>query len=85
MLDKLKSKLVKLREDTEILAKDAFLKNKVSDEIQKQRYDICVSCPHLNMDSNRCKICGCFMGVKTYMPNEQCPINKWGPVKNEIN
>lgn len=82
MLDKLKQRLVQIREKGEQLAQENFIKNKVSPQVQKQRYDICLSCPNLMMDSNRCKLCGCFMGVKTWMKYEKCPINKWGKIEN---
>ena len=78
MLNKLKEKITAVREQGEKLAQENFLKNRVSEDVQKQRYDICSSCEFLSLPSNRCKKCGCFMGIKTWMPNERCPINKWG-------
>lgn len=80
MLNKLQEKIAFMRQRGETLAQEHFLQNKVSEDIQKQRYDICSACEFLLMPSNRCQKCGCFMGVKTWMPNQKCPINKWGKV-----
>lgn len=52
---------------------------KVSAEIQQARYATCQACEHLHEASNRCRLCGCFMGVKTWMKSQRCPIDKWGP------
>lgn len=46
-----------------------------SDTIQK-RINICKSCEHA-MSKNRCKICGCFLDVKTGLKTESCPLDKW--------
>lgn len=54
---------------------------KVSDEIQKERFDICLACPKLYKPTRTCKLCGCFMQIKTYMANQECPIGKWGIVE----
>jgi hypothetical protein len=78
MLDKLKNKLAQTRELAEKVAQENFLKNKVPEKIQQERFSICLSCPYLEPVSNRCKKCGCFMGVKTWMMNQKCPIDKWG-------
>jgi hypothetical protein len=50
---------------------------KVPDEVQKMRMDICLSCEKLYKPTTSCKLCGCFMSVKTYMPQQKCPIDKW--------
>lgn len=55
---------------------------KVSDELQKQRIDICHQCPHFYKPSTTCKKCGCFMSIKTWWPRQSCPIGKWGPDPN---
>ena len=57
-----------------LLAEDA----KVSDEIQKERFDICQSCPVLIKATSQCKKCGCFMKLKTTLKMAACPIGKWG-------
>ena len=67
----------------------AFIKGKqviVSQEIAKQRWEICKQCPYLkydetNPDTNkkdgRCTECGCFMNIKTHYATAKCPIDKW--------
>lgn len=55
---------------------------KVSDEIQKMRFDLCKSCEFLKQSTNQCTKCGCFMKLKTTLPNAECPIHKWG--KEEV-
>jgi hypothetical protein len=82
-MHKLKDRLIELRAKGEKIAQENFIKNRVSDDIQKQRYDICLACPHLRLKSNTCKVCGCFMGVKTWMSNQKCPLAKWGKVNSE--
>jgi len=58
-------------------------KLKTTPEIQKERYDICLSCEKLYKPTSTCKICGCFMQVKTWLPGEACPLGKWKAVKIE--
>lgn len=47
----------------------------VSEDIQKQRMEICNSCSH-NI-GGRCELCGCFLEGKTKISSSQCPIMKW--------
>jgi hypothetical protein len=58
----------------DLLATDS----KVSDEIQKERFDICKGCPELIKATSQCKKCGCFMKLKTTLKQAACPIGKWG-------
>lgn len=51
---------------------------RVSDEIAKKRYDMCLSCDKLIHVTKQCKECGCFMNAKTKLPHASCPIGKWG-------
>lgn len=50
---------------------------KVSPEIQKERYDICLGCDKLYKPTSSCRVCGCFMQLKTWMPEQRCPLDKW--------
>jgi hypothetical protein len=52
--------------------------SKVSDEVQKERFDICKACPELIKITSTCKKCGCFMAAKTKLKEAACPIGKWG-------
>jgi rRNA maturation endonuclease Nob1 len=76
MLDKLKQRMGQLRDLTQGAASN-LLFEKVSEEIQQQRYNICQECPKLYKPTDTCKVCGCFMKVKTWMPNQSCPLKKW--------
>ena len=40
------------------------------------RMEICQSCDNLN-EMKFCKLCGCFMPLKTKMFSQTCPANKW--------
>lgn len=52
-------------------------KPKLSEEFQKERMDICLSCPELIKLTHQCKKCGCFMQLKTKLAEARCPIGKW--------
>jgi hypothetical protein len=45
--------------------------------IREERMSICNSCEHLFKPTSTCKKCGCFMKMKTYLPEQRCPLNKW--------
>lgn len=74
MVTKLKEKSDKLT-STQF---DLLQKIRVAPEIQKERMDICLSCDKLYRPTSSCKVCGCFMQLKTWMPDQKCPIDKWG-------
>lgn len=48
-----------------------------TEEIAKQRYDICKLCPELIKLTKQCKKCGCFMVAKTKLEKATCPLRKW--------
>jgi hypothetical protein len=50
---------------------------KISEADAKHRLDICKSCEFFDEGPQRCRKCGCFMAVKTYLKAEKCPIGKW--------
>lgn len=54
----------------------------VDPETQKTRYGICVSCEHFVKLSKQCKLCYCFMKVKTKLKGARCPELKWDKVKD---
>ena len=56
-------------------AKDGF--KKVSDDVFKERMDICRGCEHFNAESERCNNCGCFLNIKATWNSEKCPLSKW--------
>lgn len=54
-----------------------MIPDKVDSETQKKRFDICLACDKIFMPTHTCKVCKCFMRIKTWMPNAKCPIGKW--------
>lgn len=76
MLDKLKQQMEKVRDSAEGIAAN-MLTNRVSEETQQYRYNICRDCDKLYKLTDTCKVCGCFMKVKTWMPQQSCPLKKW--------
>ncbi len=82
LVAKLLQRMVEVRD----AAEEAVVKLvpvKVSDEIQQYRYNICKSCDKLYKPTDSCKMCGCFMKVKTWMPQHACPIKKWPAVEQQ--
>jgi hypothetical protein len=50
----------------------------VEDEnLGRERFEICKSCPQLIELTGNCKKCGCFMALKTKLQAAVCPIGKW--------
>jgi len=41
----------------------------------EKRLRTCATCEHHT--GVRCRLCGCFTGIKARMPHENCPIDKW--------
>jgi hypothetical protein len=50
---------------------------KASEDLAKERFDICLACPELIDITKQCKKCGCFMSAKTKLEKATCPIGKW--------
>lgn len=48
----------------------------VSEDIHKQRLDICKACENLNK-FNLCTQCYCYMPLKTKFKVFSCPLEKW--------
>ena len=46
------------------------MKKKLSHE---ERYNICKECPNLNKKWKVCKVCNCFMPLKTKLRWAECP------------
>jgi Family of unknown function (DUF6171) len=49
----------------------------VDEETGNKRFEICKSCPELFAPTAQCKLCGCFMRLKTKMESAKCPLEKW--------
>jgi hypothetical protein len=50
-----------------------------SEDIIQKRKMICKRCPHtmnvLPLSSGNCRLCGCFINIKTKYRKSQCPDN----------
>lgn len=57
---------------------------RVSDIVAKERLEICSKCPRFIKTTTQCKECGCFMNMKTKLPNAECPIGKWHQYSPEL-
>ena len=70
--------LLKLLSDVFSHSKTPF----VSDEISRERMEICTRCMYYDSSQIRCKECGCFLKAKTRFAVNGCPIGAW-PVLDE--
>lgn len=78
-----------LEKALKLAAKTLLVEGEVSDEKAAERFEVCLKCSERDGEENRCKVCGCFLEVKTKaetnwnakrMRNEitHCPLGKWG-------
>jgi len=51
--------------------------NYTNRDIRNKRYDICKGCDRFSAPTKRCKECGCFMAMKTWLKGASCPLDKW--------
>jgi len=68
--------LEKLKQKTQEISQKV-LQELASDDVQKDRINICNSCEFLFTPTRNCKKCGCFVDAKTRLQSSSCPINKW--------
>jgi len=52
--------------------------------IGRERLEICKTCDEIELDTYRCKKCGCFMEYKTKLPLVKCPLDKWNSYEEKI-
>lgn len=50
---------------------------KISVEEYEKRINICKTCEHFDSYKDKCKLCGCYMTMKTRLSGESCPVGKW--------
>jgi hypothetical protein len=63
---------------------DLFMeKERVSEEIAKERLAICKGCPEYIKLTKQCLKCGCIMPLKAKLPDASCPLHKWFPVPDQ--
>ena len=48
-----------------------------SEQLKKERMDMCRACDQFKPRTQQCNKCGCFMQLKTKMKDAHCPIDKW--------
>jgi len=53
----------------------------VSDEVYKDRIDICKGCDYYFRPTGSCKICLCFMSIKARISLMECPQKYWSKTK----
>lgn len=41
------------------------------------KMNICLNCENFNPKNKTCKICGCYLPIKTKISFFECPKNKW--------
>ena len=46
-------------------------------ELIESRLAICNECPFFNKTFAKCRICGCFMKLKTTLQDATCPDERW--------
>jgi hypothetical protein len=49
-----------------------------NDSTAELRLSTCLSCEHLTASTKQCKLCFCYMPLKTTLANAECPVAKWG-------
>ena len=55
----------------------------VDSKVYDTRMDICISCDQLG-EWKKCKLCGCFMDLKSRLKFASCPLGKWNSVETGI-
>lgn len=63
-----------------LLSPDAKIQDQAKIE---KRFDTCKACVHFTDVTTQCKVCSCFMKLKTTLLGAECPIGKWGKETNE--
>ena len=57
---------------------DLFRSNAYTNKTARDaRLDICKGCERLFKPTRTCRECGCFMGLKTWLKDASCPLEKW--------
>lgn len=46
-------------------------------EVSARRFAVCRGCTHFDPLFEQCAVCACFLGPKTMLATERCPLNKW--------
>jgi len=54
----------------------------VSDEVYKERVEICKTCDKFAEFENMCTECGCYIPAKAKIILDSCPLAKWSADKD---
>lgn len=57
--------------------KKRALKKEEDVKTANTRLKICLSCPSMKKQNNKCGECGCSIALLTYGEDEDCSLNKW--------
>ena len=55
----------------------------VEKENAERRYEVCKECPKFVKLSTQCKICLCFMPIKSKLNMTECPMGKWKDIDKD--
>ena len=47
------------------------------EQIKADRLAICENCEHFKQKMRQCRLCNCFMDIKTTLTRAKCPVDKW--------
>lgn len=80
MFDALKKKLSAAKTQVSDMSEELMSHIKVSEEVRTERLDVCKTCDQFHK-SEFCKLCGCYMPAKSWLPHSSCPMKKWLPIQ----
>lgn len=74
------------------LAETLIVKEHVDAETADLRMGVCMNCEHRDTDENTCRVCTCFLDLKTksrvnWRPSKSrneithCPLGKWADIE----
>jgi hypothetical protein len=49
----------------------------VSGRTLQKRRSLCNTCFHRDPQSDQCRLCTCFLALKTQLSTEKCPVDRW--------
>jgi len=75
-----------------IAAAKVLVVSQVEPEVKEFRAGVCEGCEKRDIESNRCKVCRCYLDVKTGTKENRnavkmryeithCPLGKWGDLE----
>lgn len=47
------------------------------EDLARERMKLCEGCSEFARITRQCKLCGCFLDLKTKMLDAECPSGKW--------